>query len=112
MTRRWALAASLVLTVFVGFLVLTYGTNAGVFAWSGGSGGSQAPTIIGASPAEQLPAQAPALALPAAAGELVNLDQTSLQPSDQPAVGDGHKREGDAEDHERDRSEGEHDGDD
>lgn len=106
MTRRWALAASLVLTVLVGFFVLTYGTNAGVFAWSGGSGATQAPTAIESNPAQQLPAQAPAVA-PLTAAELVNIDQTTLQPSDQPAGGDRHEREGDGEGHERD-----HEGDD
>ena len=112
MTRRWALAASLVLTVFVGFFVLTYGTNVGVFAWSGAGGATQSPTIIGASPAEQLPAQEPAVVPAAPAAEFVNIDQATRQPSDQPAGGGEHEREGDGAGHEPDRGDDEHEGDD
>jgi hypothetical protein len=37
MTRRWALTAAFFLTVLVGFAIVTWGSNTGVFAWSGGS---------------------------------------------------------------------------
>lgn len=112
MTRRWALAASLVLTVFVGFFVLTYGTNAGVFAWSGAGGATQSPTIIGASPAEQLPAQEPAVIPAAPAADFVNIDQATLQPSDQPAASDRREHEGDDDGDDRDHNGGEHERDD
>ncbi len=36
MTRRYALTAAFFLTVLVGFGIVTWGSSAGVFAWTGG----------------------------------------------------------------------------
>jgi hypothetical protein len=38
MTRRWALASALLLTAIFSFFVITYGSAAGIFAWSQGDG--------------------------------------------------------------------------
>jgi hypothetical protein len=39
MTKRWTLAAAFLLTVVCGFLIVSFGSSSGVFAW-GGHGGS------------------------------------------------------------------------
>ena len=116
MTRRWALAASLVLTVLVGFFVVTYGTNAGVFAWSEGSTATQAAPGIGSSPPEGSPAEAPALAPSSASGELAGIDQGSLSTDQQFARSDDDEHDGDGErdddDDDDDDDEREHEDDD
>ena len=38
MTRRWSLAAAFLLTVVCGFLIVSFGSSSGVFAWAGGGG--------------------------------------------------------------------------
>lgn len=40
MTRRWALAAAFLLTVVCGFLIVSFGSSGGVFAWADRSGAS------------------------------------------------------------------------
>ena len=118
MTRRWALAASLVLTVLVGFFVVTYGTNAGVFAWSGGSAATQAAPGIGSSPPDGLPAEAPALAPSTSSGELAGIDQGSVSTDQQFARSDDDEHDGDGEhdddddDDEREHEERDHEDDD
>jgi len=34
MTRRWSLAAAFLLTVVCGFLIVSFGSSTGVFAWA------------------------------------------------------------------------------
>ena len=34
MTRRWSLAAAFLLTVVCGFLIVSFGSSSGVFAWA------------------------------------------------------------------------------
>ena len=40
MTRRWSLAAAFLLTVVCGFLIVSFGSSSGVFAWADRGGQS------------------------------------------------------------------------
>ena len=40
MTRRWSLAAAFLLTVVCGFLIVSFGSSTGVFAWADRGGQS------------------------------------------------------------------------
>lgn len=44
MTRRWSLAAAFLLTVVCGFLIVSFGSSTGVFAWAD-RGGQSAGTV-------------------------------------------------------------------
>jgi len=49
-TKRWTLAAAFLLTVVCGFLIVSFGSSSGVFAWGGRDGSSGAVQTQSSSP--------------------------------------------------------------
>ncbi len=51
MTRRWSLAAAFLLTVVCGFLIVSFGSSTGVFAWA--DRGGQSSGVVQTPPDQQ-----------------------------------------------------------
>jgi len=52
MTRRWSLAAAFLLTVVCGFLIVSFGSSTGVFAWADRGGPSSG--VVQTTPAADI----------------------------------------------------------
>ena len=85
MTRRWALAAALFLTATFGFVVVSYGSSAGVFAWADRSTGATQP----------LSGDGAATLTPGIVTDLVVLDPTADAQGAPSRSEDAGEREGD-----------------
>ena len=92
MTRRWALAAALFLTATFGFVVVSYGSSAGVFAWADRSTGAAQPATGDGS----------ATLTPGVITDLVVLDPTADAQTAPPASDGEGGRDGEHDDDEGD----------
>jgi len=113
MTRRWALAAALLLTAIFGFVVIAYGSSAGVFAWADGgaqNNAAQPPSIGQATPAP--PVMTDVVVVDPANGQPLEPDGQALAEGAASFASDDHEGDGEHDDDHEHEEEHEHEHDD
>jgi hypothetical protein len=113
MTRRSALAASLLLTAIFAFFAIAYGSNAGIFAWNDGNG-EAAPDVAFEPTKGPRPAST---AAPRIVTEYVYVDEMATQQAEAARYAEGddddwYEHEGDEHEDDDDRYDDDHDDDD